>query len=93
MVLESLKQPVINGYLIAGSLVGPGGMKLVKVCTGASPKYFLDSMGSILTAASRVRRSLRVLMSAACASTLQPAGVHRVRCQCAASATHVTLRT
>ena len=31
MVLESLKQPVINGYLIAGSLVGPGGMKLVKV--------------------------------------------------------------
>ena len=32
MVLESLKQPVINGYLIAGSLVGPGGFKLVKVC-------------------------------------------------------------
>ena len=31
MVLESLKQPVINGYLIAGSLVGPGGLKLVKV--------------------------------------------------------------
>lgn len=31
MVLESLKQPVINGYLIAGSIVGPGGLKLVKV--------------------------------------------------------------
>ena len=35
MVLESLKQPVINGYLIAGSLVGPGGLKLVKVCARA----------------------------------------------------------
>ena len=34
MVLESLKQPVINGYLIAGSLVGPGGLKLVKVPHG-----------------------------------------------------------
>ena len=31
MLLESLKQPVINGYLIAGSIVGPGGLKLVKV--------------------------------------------------------------
>lgn len=31
MVLESLRQPVINGYLIAGSIVGPGGLQLVKV--------------------------------------------------------------
>ncbi len=31
MLLESLKQPVINGYFIAGSVVGPGGLKLIKV--------------------------------------------------------------
>ena len=30
--LELLRQPVINGYFIAGSLVGPGGLGLVKVC-------------------------------------------------------------
>ena len=38
MLMESLKQPVINGYFIAGSVVGPGGFKLIKVgapqCTG-----------------------------------------------------------
>ena len=31
MVLEAVRQPVINGYLIAGSIVGPGGLKLIKV--------------------------------------------------------------
>lgn len=31
MILESLHQPVINGYLIAGSIVGPGGLQLIKV--------------------------------------------------------------
>ena len=31
MILESLRQPVINGYLIAGSIVGPGGLQLIKV--------------------------------------------------------------
>lgn len=31
MVLEALKQPVINGFFIAGSVVGPGGLKLIKV--------------------------------------------------------------
>ena len=31
MVLEALKQPVINGFFIAGSIVGPGGFKLIKV--------------------------------------------------------------
>ena len=31
MVMEALRQPVINGYFIAGSVVGPGGLKLVKV--------------------------------------------------------------
>lgn len=31
MALEALHQPVINGYLIAGSIVGPGGLQLIKV--------------------------------------------------------------
>lgn len=31
MVLETLRQPVINGYLIAGSIVGPGGLQMIKV--------------------------------------------------------------
>lgn len=31
MVMEALKQPVINGFFLAGSVVGPGGFKLVKV--------------------------------------------------------------
>ena len=31
MILEALKQPVINGFFIAGSIVGPGGFKLIKV--------------------------------------------------------------
>lgn len=31
MLLEAVKQPVINGYLIAGSIVGPGGLQLIKV--------------------------------------------------------------
>lgn len=31
MVLEMLRQPVINGYFLAGSAVGPGGFKLIKV--------------------------------------------------------------
>ncbi|CAK0783762.1 hypothetical protein CVIRNUC_006962 [Coccomyxa viridis] len=30
MAMEALRQPVINGYFIAGSVVGPGGLKLVK---------------------------------------------------------------
>ncbi|KAK9819825.1 hypothetical protein WJX72_002802 [[Myrmecia] bisecta] len=30
MALEAVKQPVINGYFIAGSIVGPGGFKLIK---------------------------------------------------------------
>ena len=32
MILEALRQPVINGYFLAGSVVGPGGFKLIKVC-------------------------------------------------------------
>ena len=27
---EAIRQPVINGYILAGSLVGPGGFALVK---------------------------------------------------------------
>eukprot|EP00775_Hariotina_reticulata_P009774 gene9774-9931_t len=30
MVFESLQQPVINGYLVAGAIVGPGGLQLIK---------------------------------------------------------------
>lgn len=30
MVMEAVRQPVINGYFIAGSVVGPGGFKLIK---------------------------------------------------------------
>ena len=32
MAMEAFKQPVINGFFIAGSAVGPGGLKLVKAC-------------------------------------------------------------
>ena len=31
VVFESIRQPVINGYLIAGALVGPGGLNIIKV--------------------------------------------------------------
>lgn len=30
LVFEGLKQPVINGYLVAGAIVGPGGLQLIK---------------------------------------------------------------
>ena len=30
LAMASLGQPTINGYFIAGSLVGPGGLKLIK---------------------------------------------------------------
>lgn len=30
-LFEGMGQPVINGYLVAGSAVGPGGLKLIKV--------------------------------------------------------------
>lgn len=30
LALSTLGQPAINGYFIAGSLVGPGGLKLIK---------------------------------------------------------------
>lgn len=31
MIFEGIKQPVINGYLVAGAIVGPGGFQLIKV--------------------------------------------------------------
>jgi len=37
MALEAVKQPVINGYFIAGSLVGPGGAGLIKVSSSFAP--------------------------------------------------------
>eukprot|EP00877_Chromochloris_zofingiensis_P006119 jgi/Chrzof1/1760/Cz10g20050.t1_KEA4[v5.2] len=30
MIFEGIKQPVINGYLVAGAIVGPGGFQLIK---------------------------------------------------------------
>ena len=30
LAMEAFKQPIINGFFIAGSVVGPGGFKLVK---------------------------------------------------------------
>ena len=29
-LLQAIRQPVINGYLVAGAVVGPGGFKLIK---------------------------------------------------------------
>ena len=29
-MMEAIKQPVINGYFMAGSFVGPGGLQMVK---------------------------------------------------------------
>lgn len=51
MALEAVKQPVINGYFIAGSLVGPGGAGLIKVnhtltpCPSRQPSH----LSSLLT--------------------------------------------
>lgn len=35
-MFEGLGQPTINGYLIAGAMVGPGGLQLVEVSSGDS---------------------------------------------------------
>ena len=53
MAMEALRQPVINGYFIAGSVVGPGGLKLVKVWPHDSfdisfGKFGLYMMGGML---------------------------------------------
>ena len=48
MVLESLRQPVINGYLIAGSIVGPGGLQLVKVQHDELKGFNLDLPCAVL---------------------------------------------
>ena len=57
MLLEAVKQPVINGYFIAGSVVGPGGLKLIKARArparrcGLRPRACVErSLPSILTA-------------------------------------------
>ena len=34
LAMEAFKQPIINGFFIAGSVVGPGGLKLVKASPG-----------------------------------------------------------
>lgn len=30
-LFEIFHQPIINGYFIAGAIIGPGGLKLIKV--------------------------------------------------------------
>ena len=40
MILEALKQPVINGFFLAGSVVGPGGFKLIKVPQDLLPLHW-----------------------------------------------------
>ncbi len=30
LAFEAIQQPVINGYLVAGAIVGPGGFALIK---------------------------------------------------------------
>ena len=32
IAFEVIKQPVINGYLVAGAVVGPGGLQIIKAC-------------------------------------------------------------
>ena len=36
LLMEAVRQPTINGYFIAGSVVGPGGFKLIKEIVQAS---------------------------------------------------------
>lgn len=43
MIMEALRQPVINGYFIAGSVVGPGGLRLVKVGLRSPHSHCLGS--------------------------------------------------
>ena len=52
MFMEALRQPVINGYFIAGSVVGPGGLRLVKVgCT--EPRLLLLGSHDLATPAAQ----------------------------------------
>lgn len=46
MVFESIKQPVINGYLVAGAIVGPGGLQLIKELVQASEAAAAESRRS-----------------------------------------------
>ena len=46
MIMEVVKQPVINGYFIAGSFVGPGGLKVIKVSNRLEEKARSTNLGS-----------------------------------------------
>ena len=63
-VFEAIRQPVINGYLIAGALVGPGGLDMVKVRVKALP----PSRVRLCCAAARRRRPVVGAAAAAAAA-------------------------
>ena len=55
MLLEAVKQPVINGYFIAGSVVGPGGLKLIKARRRARPRRASLPSGPLRSAPAALR--------------------------------------
>jgi hypothetical protein len=48
LAVGALGQPAINGYFVAGSLVGPGGLRLIKeiVQVGPEPAALVASQNS-----------------------------------------------
>lgn len=53
LVFEALGQPVINGYLLGGALVGPGGLgaikELVQASTSACASTWCDNHSTLFT--------------------------------------------
>jgi hypothetical protein len=41
LLMAALGQPPINGYFVAGSLVGPGGLKLIKEIVQVGGRVFV----------------------------------------------------
>jgi hypothetical protein len=90
MLFESIKQPVINGYLVAGAIVGPGGLQLIKELVQVRAAAEADSL--IYSSASLLQLLLAVgLLRPLWA--LGPAAVSRQWCRCekAAPAAAVTI--
>lgn len=48
-VFECIKQPVINGYLVAGAIVGPGGLHLIKELVQVRALVSLGARGVALS--------------------------------------------
>jgi len=80
-MFESLQQPVINGYLVAGAIVGPGGLQLIKelvqvgavVVVGGGRSVWEDVGCDVRRACCRTTVAaavaLQVLCRAACRAT------------------------